>query len=349
MRILHVLFSSRIAGSERYCIDLANRQAALGHEVHVAGMRSSPLRDALSARVQFHPFSWFLRGRRLRQLVGRLTPDICHGHLSAACKSLQGVSGHRRAVATLHVGYKPHRHAWFDGLICVNRTQSGRLTGFRGLARTIPNWLPLQTRTGSTGGIREELGLEDDVFVVGAVGRLHPSKGMDVLISAFRTAAPARAALVILGEGPHRPTLEKMSHRDPRVHLLGYRPVVQDCLCDLDLFVSPSREESFGLAIIEAMSEGLPIIATSTEGPGEYLLDQPVTMVAPGSVLDLAAAITAAAEQHASGGLPRIGYDLSLFDPSARVADVMNFYGQVIETGQRTSPRLQAAQIVLEE
>ena len=48
LKILHVLFSSRVAGSERYCVDLANGQAALGHEVHVAGRQGSPRVGLLS-------------------------------------------------------------------------------------------------------------------------------------------------------------------------------------------------------------------------------------------------------------------------------------------------------------
>lgn len=334
MLILHVLFSSRIAGSERYCIDLANRQAAAGHDVHVAGMRTAPLRAALSTKVRYHSFNRFFRGVLLRRLVARLAPDICHAHLSAACKALRGVSPQQQTVATLHVGYKPHQHAWLSGLICVNRAQAGRLAGYRGLARTIPNWLPKIAANPGAPGIREELGLADDVFLVGAVGRLHASKGMDVLVSAFRASAARRAALVIVGEGPQLAELEDLRAGDPRIHFVGYRPAVQECLRDLDLFVSPSREESFGLAIIEAMSAGLPIVATAAEGPSEFLLDQPVTLVAPGSVEELTEGLDAAHRQYSTDGLPRVGYDLSLFDPAARIGNVMDFYGQVLEAGQ---------------
>jgi len=347
-RILHIVFSSRIAGSERYCIDLANRQAAAGHEVHVAGLRSSPLRAALSVKVRFHPIGWFLRGMFLRRLVARLAPDVCHGHLSAACKALKGVPAHQNTVATLHVGYKAHQHAWLSGLICVNRAQAGRLSGYRGMARTIPNWLPQVSATAaSTPGIRQELGIGADVFLVGAVGRLHPSKGMDVLISAFRASAPVRAALVILGEGPHRSKLERLCAGDARIHLVGYRSAVHDSLKDLDLFVSPSREESFGLAIIEAMSIGAPIIATAAEGPGEFLQDQPVTLVPPGSVEALATEISRAHKQYLAGGLPKIGYDLSFCDPAARVANVMDFYSQVIDAGHWNRARQENRNVAL--
>ena len=340
LRILHVVFSSRLAGSERYCIDLASRQAEEGHDVHVAGMRGTPIPTALDPRVTFHGFATrFFRRFLLRRLAVKLGADVCHGHLSADCKALGRMSDVCATVATLHVGYKAHQHAELDGLICVNRTQVGRLAGYHGLVRTIPNWMPQPSMETSSTGIRKELGLGEDVFLVGAVGRLHPSKGMDVLISAFRASAPARAALVILGDGPQRAALEILRANDPRIHLLGYRPVVHSCLRDLDLFVSPSREESFGLAIIEAMSTGARIIATATEGPGGFLLDHPVALVPPDSVEALAYEIRAAHEQYCTVGLPRIGYDLSLFDPAPRLANIMDFYGQVLLAGQRSPAR----------
>jgi glycosyltransferase involved in cell wall biosynthesis len=338
--ILHVVFSSRIAGSERYCIDLANRQAALGHEVHVAGRRNSPVSRALAAGVTFHGLGRWFRGWQLRRLVHRLEPDICHGHLSAACKALGRISGAHRSVATLHVGYKPHQHGRLDGVICVNRAQAGRLDGFDGTARTIPNWLPQASAVSTAPGLRAELGLAADTFLVGSVGRLHESKGADVLVAAFQAAAPANAALVLLGEGPQRAALERRCAGDPRIHLLGYRAAVQDCLRDLDLFVSPSREESFGLAILEAMGAGIPVIATAAEGPAEYLQDQPVNLVPPGEIGALTDALAEACQQFQDGQLGHLTYDLRFFDPAVRVANVMEFYGQVADTRLASGTRV---------
>ena len=340
MRIIHVVLSSRIAGSERYCLDLANRQAELGHEVHVVGARHSPVQFALDPAVQFHGFGRLFRGFFIRRFFSRMQPDVCHGHLSAACKILRTVAVEYPTVATLHVGYKPHQHDGLGGLICVNRAQAARLSDYEGLVRTVANWLPTMPAAGA-GGIREELGLAAGTFVVGAVGRLHSSKGNDVLIEAFRAAAPADAALVIVGEGPQRPVLEKLCAGDPRIHLAGYRPCVGGCLHDLDLFVSPSREESFGLAIVEAMSTGVPIIATEAEGPAEFLRDQPAVLVPAGSVPPLAAAIRAAAERFHAGQLARPAYDLTPFDSGARVANIMDFYSQVRHAQQmaRLAPR----------
>ncbi len=319
-------------------MDLANRQAALGHDVHVVGTDpDSALCRALDSRVQFHGIGRLFRGWRLRRLIARLQPDVCHGHLSAACKAIGRSRGAHRTVATLHVGYKPHQHGRLDGVICVNHAQAGRIADYAGMVRTIGNWQPDMPRA-QTRSIREELGLNPDTFVVGAVGRLHASKGNDVLIQAFRASAPANAALVILGDGPQRKQLEQLRAGDDRIYFLGYRPVVHGCLQDLDLFVSPSREESFGLAIVEAMGHGVPIIATAAEGPAEFLRDQPAVLVPTNSVDALAQAIAQAHAQFCAGRLSRVSYDLSLFDPSARVANIMDFYGQLRRHRPQAAP-----------
>ncbi|MEO6993693.1 MAG: glycosyltransferase [Lacunisphaera sp.] len=337
MRVLHVIFSSRIAGAERYCIDLANRQAEMGFDVHVAGKNSSPIAGGLNAGVKFHGISdLFFRRRHLHRLITNLGVDICHAHLGPACKALSKASSNGIKVATLHVGYKPHQHARLDGVICVNRAQADRLAAYKGKVRVISNWIPQAPIRISGPRLRAELGLSSDAFLILAIGRLHPSKGMDLLISAFIAVAPARAVLVILGEGPARSKLEKLKAGDTRIHLLGFQENVHDCLRDADLFISPSREESFGIAILEAMAVGIPIIATAAEGPREFLRDQPAELVQPDSVEALGTALKGAYARFRGNQLGRVHYDLAPFAPATGIDSITDFYGEMIKT--KTEP-----------
>lgn len=338
--ILHALFSPRIAGAERYCVDLANHQAALGHRVHVAGQLGSPMQSALSSNVTFHALaSPLLRGFRMRRLMDRFNVDLCHAHLSPACKAVSSAPTSVTSVATLHVGYKSHQHARFNGVICVNRAQSTWLNGYRGAARIIPNWLPSTDLSSANANpssvrLRAELRLEPRQLLIGAVGRLHPSKGVDVLISAFKASAPRDAALVIVGEGPQRAALERQADGDTRIHFLGYRSDVPRLLQELDLFVSPSREESFGLAILEAMRAGLPIISSATEGPRDVFGAQPIAWVAPASVTEMAAALKQTLSSLSSRPVPRVIYGLGPFEASRAVTTVMDFYLQAARQRQ---------------
>jgi glycosyltransferase involved in cell wall biosynthesis len=139
--------------------------------------------------------------------------------------------------------------------------------------------------------LRAELGLAPSQLLVGSVGRLHPSKGMDLLIAGFKAHAPADAVLAILGEGPDLAQLKQLAAGDDRIRLLGFRSDVDQALKSFDLFVSPSREEAFPLAILEAMRAGRPVLSTATQGPREMLNGQPARLVPVGDANGLGHAL----------------------------------------------------------
>jgi len=332
LTIVHAVFSSRLAGGERHCVDLAQAQAAMGHRVHLVGPSSSAVRDAIGPTVQYHGLTLPLaRGLRLRSIARDVGADISHGHLGPACRAVAQVTSGRR-VGTLHVGYKAHQHARMDGVICVNKDQLGLLGQYRGDAQVIYNWAP-QRDVDDRGDLRAELGLLPHQLLVGSLGRLNKAKGMDLLIAAFRASAPRDAVLAILGEGEELATLQRLAGGDARIRLLGYRTDVNAALHAMDLFVSPSREEAFPLAILEAMRAGLPLIATATQGPLEMLANQPAQIVPIGDASALGDAI--AASLSTLRQVPRhlrepIPYDVSAFDRTAAVERVIAFYRRVM-------------------
>ncbi|MCK9684962.1 glycosyltransferase [Scleromatobacter humisilvae] len=335
LTIVHAVFSSRLAGGERHCVDLAQAQAAMGHRVHIVGPARSAVRHAVGPNVQYHGIALPLaRGMRFRRIVEKLGAAICHGHLGPACKAVAQVMSATR-IGTLHVGYKAHHHATMDGLICVNSAQRARLGDYGGEAKVIFNWAP-QRDESDAGDLRAELGLRHDQMLVGSLGRLNQAKGMDFLIAAFRAKAPADAVLAILGEGEEMGALQRLADGDPRVRLLGFRSDVNAALGAMDLFVSASREEAFPLAILEAMRAGVPVISSATQGPLEMLAGQPAQIVPIGDVPALGEAIAATLER--IGALPRaqrrpVAYDVSAYDRTTAVARTIAFYRQV--TAQR--------------
>ncbi|MBI3348448.1 MAG: glycosyltransferase [Burkholderiales bacterium] len=334
LTLVHVVFSSRIAGGERHCIDLANAQAALGHHVHVVGSAGSAVAGALAPGVRFHGLKLpLMRGWRVAALARSLGADVCHGHLGPACKA---VAHARRAarVGTLHVGYKAHHHARLDGLVCVNRAQHDGLPASSALASVIYNWAPERDAAAAARhtDLRAELGLAPHQLLVGSVGRLHVSKGMDLLIAGFKAHAPADAVLAILGEGPDESALKALAAGDARIRLLGFRSDVDQALKSFDLFVSPSREEAFPLAILEAMRAGRPVLSTATQGPREMLAGQPARLVPVGDASGLGRAI---AEELARLRLltPQeraVRYATAAYDRGNAVARTLAFYRDVM-------------------
>ena len=132
--------------------------------------------------------------------------------------------------------------------------------------------------------LRAGWGADDGTFVFGSVGRLMPEKGMDVLIRAFRDAFPAGEAkvrLVIAGEGAQRGELERLAAGDDRIILAGTQAEIAPFYRAFDTFVSAARFEPFGLAIIEAMGAGCPLIATRIHGTVEFVTDPRVLWADP--------------------------------------------------------------------
>jgi glycosyltransferase involved in cell wall biosynthesis len=138
--------------------------------------------------------------------------------------------------------------------------------------------------------------------IVGMVGHLAPIKGQEEFIRSAAIVASQRRDVVFLiaGEDKSR-TRENRHHlerlikdlgQDGRVHLLGWVDNVPRFLSALDLLISPSRSEPFGLSIVEAMACGVPVIATRSEGAREILEDG-VTghLLTSGSPEELASAI----------------------------------------------------------
>lgn len=333
LTLMHVVFSSRVAGGERHCIDLANAQAALGHQVHVVGKAGSAVARELAPGVRFHGLAGpLLRGWRVARLARRLGATVCHGHLGPACRAVAQVDQAAR-IGTLHVGFKAHQHAALDGLVCVNRAQHEGLPARDGLATVIHNWAPeRQARPTPGTDLRAELGLGADRLLVGCIGRLHPTKGMDLLVRAFLQRAPEDAVLLLVGEGPEAARLQRLAGGDARVRLLGFRHDMDRVLAGLDLVVSASHEEAFPLVLLEAMRAGRAVLSTATQGPREMLAGQPGRLVPVGDVAALGAAL--AEELTRLRALPPgargASYQTAAYDRGHAVARTLAFYRDVL-------------------
>lgn len=152
---------------------------------------------------------------------------------------------------------------------------------------------------------RRALGLSPDKVVIGTVGRLDPVKDQMGVLEAFAQLqyGGTSLALVIIGDGPCRESLEARARRPDvagRVHLLGERDHVPVLLNGLDVFVLPSLAEGISNTILEAMATGLPVIATWTGGNPELVKEGVTgTLVPVGDPSALARALwTYASDPH---------------------------------------------------
>ncbi len=142
---------------------------------------------------------------------------------------------------------------------------------------------------------RQALGIAPQAFVFGTVGRLSPNKGQRFLVQAFAAIAAtlADSQVAIFGSGSTAEELAQLVWRQGlggRIHLLGHVPQAHRYLSALDAFVLPSLEESFGVALLEAMTARLPVIATTAGGIPE-VVGETGELVPPGDEAALADAM----------------------------------------------------------
>ena len=129
-------------------------------------------------------------------------------------------------------------------------------------------------------------------------GNLRKIKRMDVLIKAFAKAFAEcpKVHLTICGQGEEEGALRKLIHdlgMEERIQMLGLRPreEIAQRLSDSDCFVLASVSETFGVSYLEALSCGVPVIATRCGGPECFVNDHNGMMVEPDDVDALSSAM----------------------------------------------------------
>ncbi|EWC42267.1 glycosyl transferase [Stutzerimonas stutzeri KOS6] len=124
---------------------------------------------------------------------------------------------------------------------------------------------------------RAHLGLPQDAWVVGNVGRLHPDKDQATLIRGFARALPqlpAGSLLTIMGSGRLESSLKALAAElgvDRSVRFLGQVPNGRRYFKAFDVFALTSDHEPFGMVLLEAMAAGLPLVCTDCGGSREVV------------------------------------------------------------------------------
>lgn len=190
---------------------------------------------------------------------------------------------------------------------------------------------------------RQELGVENDCFLVVTAGRLVPVKGHTHLITAFAqvvTEIP-NIRLVFLGDGELRGELTEQSKTlglEKQVLFPGMRNDVPEIISCSDLFVLPSVNEGFGVVLLEAMAMRCPIVATNVGGVPEVVLDgETGILVPPGDPAQLAEAIIRLVRDRAlAARMAECGYQRlnTCFDIKETVSKTERLYKELLEGGR---------------
>ena len=309
--LTEVLFGFQTGGSERVGAAIAEYAVTRGVPTSVCSTHggTGPIARTLEAKdvpcepLQAGPGGRVGRAIRLFRHLRRHRTAVLHVqhfNILSVVRLPARLAGVRRIVVTEHTDYHLRRHRKARSVARRHGRKADAVTVVHeALAEylveeldfpaervtVIPNGVDTRRFTPAAGtALRRELRIPDDRCLVGSVGRLHPDKDPVNLvrgIAAMQGSTRQDLHAVIVGDGPCAPELERciaeLGLRDS-VSLLGEREDIPELLRELDVFVLPSRTEGLPVALLEAMSCGLPVIATAVGGVPSALGDGGLTV-----------------------------------------------------------------------
>ena len=321
MKVTHVHRIGGVGGSERHLLTLLPALANRDIEVSFVGLDDvgnapEPFYERLeAASIPFvrlpcaHDLDPAL-ARRLVTALRQRAPDIVHTHLVHA--DVYGAIGAGRAKAAL-VSTKHNDDPFRSGnyrhverlltrraarVICI--TEALRVFNIEQVGLP-PEKLEVvhygMDELPHAWGPADLASLPDGARVVLGILRLVPQKGVDVALEALARLRPHHPDLhlVVLGEGPERGRLERRAVElgvNEAVSFPGRAGDVAEWLRRSELLVHPARWEGFGIALLEAMLAGLPVVASEVSSIPEVVIDGATgLLVRPDDAVALATAI----------------------------------------------------------
>lgn len=309
-KILYIITQSSWGGAQRYVFDLATHLDGK-FDVTVAFGGAGMLKDRLDRKNvrcitlknlvrEISPLKDFLGFWEIYQLIKKERPDIVHtnsskaeilGNLAAALARVPKI------IHTAHgfvfnepMGFLKKSFYVFlerlankptDTIICVSDydrstalihqiAPATRLTVIR-------NGIDMDEHEFSGAAQNEEPIPSNGKFIITTIANFYLTKGLPYLIEAAAILSQDSSDLEfwIIGDGRERPAIEKLiaHHRLKNIKLWGFQNSAENFLHQSDIFVLPSVKEGFPYAILEAMAEELPIVATKVGGVAEAITD----------------------------------------------------------------------------
>jgi L-malate glycosyltransferase len=313
-------------GGERYVADLTNSLHRRGHEIYAVVRPRAQLIDHLRL-PQGRITTLALRNaldaqsaQALERFVRMHEIEVVHAHLERdypLAASAARRNRNARFVATRHLLFplSPLHSQALAGahrVIAVSSATARYLRAQRVVSDdrivVVHNGIDLDRFSRALNGFdRAEFlrskGLPPDCVLVGSIGELRTLKRHDDFIGAaalvtqnFPDAQFVLAGVDPSGSGEIRRPLEQLVTQlrlEGRFHFLGWLDDAEQWLGAMDIFVSASESESFGLAIAEAMAAETAVVATKTDGAQEVLEDQKTgLLVSIGNSAELAVAVS---------------------------------------------------------
>ncbi|HKJ03978.1 MAG TPA: glycosyltransferase [Geopsychrobacteraceae bacterium] len=341
MKILHIIASPKIGGAEKLLLTIVDTIDSRRFDVAIAAFVDSReqfnafYNEASQRGANLYPVEinspYDVRQLlRLHQIIVEFKPDVIHSH--GYKTNILGFLLARRfaipVVATIHGWLHSRRKTTqifnrvnmfllkrFDRVVAVSgqiervllcsKVSSSRLVTLRNVPFT-------KTKPGfDRSSFVQQYSLLPDSIYVGFVGRLEPVKGGEFFISAAATVLQSHSNIqfLIAGEGPEYSLMVEMAERlgiSSQVKFLGFVDCPETLFQVLSLYVLPSLDEGVPLSLLEAMSAGVPVVASAVGGVPEVVEDGVNGLLVPAGDPDLLASVICRSLEDQKGTHQRI-------------------------------------------
>ena len=308
MKIAIVCYPT-LGGSGVVATELGTTLAKRGHEVHFITYSHPVRLELLSKNIHFHevtipeyplfkyqPYELALSSK-LVNIIKQHNIELFHVHYAIphayavymAKKMLLAEGIQIPMVTTLHgtditlVGnhpiYKPAVTFSINNSDVVTSVSQSlkddtlRLFDVKVPIEVVPNFIDIEKHNPKDVDCKRHFLANDDEYVITHVSNFRKVKRIDDVVRIFyRIQQQQPARLIMVGEGPEREPAEELCKElgiADKVVFLGNSEEVGKILCFSDLFLLPSEKESFGLAALEAMAAGVPVISSDAGGLNE--------------------------------------------------------------------------------
>lgn len=307
LRVLHVTFNMDIGGTEQVIRQLVTTlpNEKFHNEIicidgHIGEIGQLLEKDGIKVSViNRHPGIDFGLAKRLRHYIAQNNIDIlhCHQYTPYFYGWLSTIGSKVKVVFTEHGRFHPDRYRFkalflnpimsmFTGrIVSISAATKEALVRYEFMPQSrievIYNGIEgfLQTDRAAKKNNLKLLGIDENDFVFGTVSRLDPIKNQELMLEAFAQYILSfpQSKLLIVGDGPSRNGLEAIAKKlniSSRVIFLGFQTDPSPYMALMDVFLLTSFTEGTSMTLLEAMSLGLPMIASRVGGTPEIIEDR---------------------------------------------------------------------------
>ncbi|KDE40106.1 Glycosyltransferase [Nitrincola lacisaponensis] len=279
VRIGLVLCSDRKGGLENAFVDMAYALTALGYKVVVFTPGNAPFRLMMPDSVEFHDYNpkgyWdIFSGYKTRRYIKNNNLELMVTINSRATYTIaKSVAGLNLPVLGISYSYKHKRMQAADRLVVVTEHMKAHYLQHGWSADNV-DVLPCVLRDFPVEKIPSKP--VESVVKLGFVGRLSPEKGLEELVEAMSLliGKGRTLSLTIAGSGDDEHKIHALLEQkklQQSVVFSGWITDIRKWLKTIDLLVVPSKEETFGIVVLESMAHGCPVVSTCAPGPASQI------------------------------------------------------------------------------